>query len=203
MMKTRMITVNSNGNGMQDALDLTENVGLEMALTRKENLRLRLLAEELFGTMKSIAGNIEGSYFIEYEGKSFEINMVADIVMTAEMKEQFISVSSTGKNAAATSFMGKLRDMIGSVLLSMNTNPSMIQMGLMSMGSPGGYQIGETCYQWYMNGYRTAVDDRRGSDSEASEAWDELEKSIVANIADDIAISIVGSKVSIKISKAF
>ena len=38
---------------------------------------------------------------------------------------------------------------------------------------------------------------------EAAEAWDELEKSIVANLADDVSVKIEGSYVQIAITKAF
>lgn len=202
-MKTREIRVTSKGEGMDEALDLTEKVGNRSGLFRKEKLRLRLLAEELFGTMKSIAGDVEGVYFIENEGKSFEIHMAAEVILTSEMRDQFLSVSSSGKNAAAKSFMGKIRDMIASVVLSMNADPTMLQMGLMSSGSPIGYQGGYECYEWYMNKYKEAVKEMDPDSEEAGEAWDELEKSIVANIADDISISIVGSKVEIVIKKAF
>ena len=48
-MKTVVIKVNSSGTGMQDALDLSENLAADVGLSRSENLRLRLLAEELCG----------------------------------------------------------------------------------------------------------------------------------------------------------
>lgn len=200
-MKTKEITVTSRGDGMDEALEMTEALGRKSGLGRKENLRLRLLAEELFGTMKSIAGDVEGIYYVEKKDTRFDICMKAQVILTAEMREQFLSVSSTGKNAAAKSFMGKIRDMITTVVMSMNSDPTMLQMGIMSAGSPIGYQGGLECYEWYMNKYKEAV---RDSDPEGeSEAWDELEKSIVANLADDVSISIVRSEVEVKITKTF
>ena len=38
---------------------------------------------------------------------------------------------------------------------------------------------------------------------ESKEAWDELEKSIVANLADEVSVNTVSSTVEITISKAF
>ena len=76
-------------------------------------------------------------------------------------------------------------------MMSVGNNSSIIQPGLMAMGSPDGYQMGYISYQWYLN------------HDAPKEEWDGLEKSIVANIADDVSISIVGSKVDINISKAF
>lgn len=200
-MKTYEIKVTSKGDGMSEALDLTEKTGTGAGLDHKENLRLRLLAEELFGTMRSIAGDVEASYYLEYEGKSFDMHMRSEVELTSEMRDQFISVSSSGQNAAATSFMGKLRDMIATVMLSINENPAAVQMGLMSAGCPSGGQVGFESYEWCMNRYKDAI--RDSSSEDAGEAWDELEKSIVANIADDISISIVGTVVDITIRKAF
>ena len=45
-------------------------------------------------------------------------------------------------------------------------------------------------------------EDESKKDTE-NETWDELEKSIVANIADDVSVKIVGTSVEIIVSKAF
>ena len=39
--------------------------------------------------------------------------------------------------------------------------------------------------------------------ADADEAWDELEKSIVANLADEVTVNIVGNAVKIVITKTF
>ena len=46
-MKTRVITVNSNGEGIGEALRQTELVAQSYDLSNKETLQLRLLAEEM------------------------------------------------------------------------------------------------------------------------------------------------------------
>ena len=50
-----------------------------------------------------------------------------------------------------------------------------------------------------MNRYRDAVREGRAP----QEDWDELEKSIVANIADDVKIGIAGQDVEMVITKKF
>ena len=52
---------------------------------------------------------------------------------------------------------------------------------------------------WSMNRYKAAVKDGRAPE----EDWDELEKSIVANIADDVQIGIAGQDVEMVIIKKF
>lgn len=88
-------------------------------------------------------------------------------------------------------------------MLPKEDGASMLSMGLMSMGSPTGMRVENMDYMWSMNQYRTAVDQNRFADSKAEEAWDELEKSIVASIADEVKVHIVGSSVEITIIETF
>ncbi len=37
----------------------------------------------------------------------------------------------------------------------------------------------------------------------AEERWDELEKSVIANLADDVSVGIVGTTVEMTVTKAF
>ena len=41
------------------------------------------------------------------------------------------------------------------------------------------------------------------NDKSSNEAWDELEKSVLAKIADEIKVGVVGDKVEIVIYKSF
>ena len=200
-MKTQEIKILTDGTGMKEALAVAEKVGNDSGLNPKENLRFRLLSEELFGMMETVAGDVEARYWIEYEGKSFAIHFQSDIDLTLEMKDALIELSTKKENTAAKGFMGKIRDMIGSALLPRGDGPSPVTMGMMSMGSPGGYQVTGDVYEWSMMKYRAEMENRE--DEEADEAVDELEKSIVANIADEVSVRIVGSDAEITISKKF
>ena len=53
-----------------------------------------------------------------------------------------------------------------------------------------------------MRKYVDALSDRvRKNDSGAREAWDELEKSVVSHVADDVKVSIRGRNVEMTIFK--
>ena len=58
-MKTEKIVVTSQGQGIADALTLTEKAGVYAGLDKKPALHLRLLAEELIGLLRGIAGEVE------------------------------------------------------------------------------------------------------------------------------------------------
>ena len=204
-MKSTRITVTSGGLGMRDALDMTEKLGAESGLGEKENLHLRLLAEELFGMLRSIAGDVEAGYWLEFEKKAFELHMDAYITLTQEMRQQLLDVSTTGKNAAAKGLMGKIRDMIALKLLPTEEGPSDLALALMNVAwsSPTGNRIGNVAAEWSMNQYKSEVKSSGAQGADVEAARDELEKSIVANVADEVRIGIVGSNVEITIFKAF
>jgi hypothetical protein len=202
-MKLDEIVITNQGTGMHDALEATEKLGTDCGLGGKEILHLRLLAEELFGMAQSIAGELEGQYWVVQEGSRYEIHLKSEVELTKEMHKRFIDVSTQGENAAAKGFMGKLRNMIAVALLPKEDGASMLSMGLMSMGSPTGMRAENLDYMWSMNQYRTAVDHNRSADEQAEAAWDELEKSIVASIADEVNVHIKSSQVEITIIKTF
>ena len=190
-MKTARIKVTTRGEGMEEALAATEKLGTDSGLAHKEQLRLRLLAEELIGLMRGVAGSVEACYQAEQEERRFRLCLSADVTLDQEMRKQLLAASSNGKNAAARGFMGKLREMVAIVVLPK------------SQGSPRGYVSGADTYNWSMSTYMSEVKSKRGENAEADEAWDELEKSIVANLADEVTVQIVGHNAEITITKAF
>ena len=208
-MNTAEIFISSRGQGMQEALEETEKLGLDCGLDTKENLRLRLLAEELFGMVRSIVGDVEGVYQVKENEKHFDIRLNADVSLTREMRNQLISVSTEGKNAASKGFMGKLKDMISIALLPKDSSSTLFSdfsLGLMSIAGnsgPASQEASANAFYWSMNQYKQSVRKKSEDSEDAMEAWDELEKSIVANIADEVTVCIKGSNVDILIQKAF
>jgi hypothetical protein len=54
---------------------------------------------------------------------------------------------------------------------------------------------------WSLEGYRMEI--QQAEETKRKECWDELEKSIVANLADDVIVGIDGREVNIVIKKKF
>ncbi len=200
-MKSTSVKVNEKGKGISEALALTENIGKECGLERKPLLHLRLLAEEMFGMLRGIAGNVEADYWVENEGKHFELHMKSDIDMTFSLKDQFIAVSSSGKNEASKGFMGRIKVMIADIMLS---SKETIPYALVNtaVSYPMGATFDASAVVWSMALYKEDVQNHISENEKASEAWDELEKSIVANIADDVKVKIIGNDVEMKIIKS-
>ena len=203
-MKTENITISSRGQGIEEALAMTESLGTESGLAEEEKLHLRLLAEELLGMLRSVAGEVSADYWIIQEEKKFELHMQSEVILTDEMREQLISASTSGENAAGKGIMGKIRLMIEDVFLSRSMEAvitSGLAMSLMSSASATGQSSGADAYLWSLNQYKKEVEAKRMKDE--GEAWDELEKSIIAKIADEVTVWIMGSSVEIIVYKAF
>lgn len=204
-MKTREIAVTSRGLGMHEALEMTETLAAESGLEQNDVLHMRLLAEELFGMLNGIAGDVEAIYWMEIEGKSFEQHMKASVDMTVEMRDELLAAATSGKNEAAKGFMGKIRDMIAVKLLPSEGGPSDFAQALMNAAwsTPGNNLSVNTSDVWSLQQYKCEVESRREEGEAVREAWDELEKSIVSKIADEVKISILGSTAEIIVFKAF
>ena len=203
-MKTEIINISPNGTGMDKALELTEKTGAFCGLDNKSSLRLRLLSEELIELMRSFTDELIGDFWLEAVDNVVEIHLKTDIPMDLKTRKEIISVSSSGKNSAAKGMMGKIREMIEKATLPDDPETKAMAdqaLGLMALGSQMGTYQGS--YSWSMSNYVASIDKAYNVQPEAKEAKDELEKSIVANVADDITVHIVNSSVEVAIYKSF
>ena len=113
------------------------------------------------------------------------------------------------ENAAVKGFMGKIRQLIENGLYSIDEvgslqaeygNMTYVNLGMCEM-APGS-AIHTVDYMWSLENYRNSVGNAAESgDAQEKEAWDELEKSIVANIADDVRVGVKGNTVEMTIEK--
>ena len=61
------------------------------------------------------------------------------------------------------------------------------------------YSDGVDCYYlWSLEQYRNSV-----KKEEQAEAWDELEKSVIASVADDVIVGVKGKRADIIVVKKF
>ena len=200
-MKTETVGVFSSGNGRDKALDLTERTAAYCRLDKKSSLRLLLLSEELIELIRPFADMFHGDFWLETDGNNIEIHLKTEIPMDQKTRKELLSVSSSGKNSAAKGLIGRIREMIESVTLPDDPETKAMSdeaMSLMSLGCQMGSHYG-SAYSWSMNTYAASVSEKEADNGEAK---DELEKSIVANLADEVKVNIVGSDVEVVIFKS-
>ena len=199
-MKTEEITVKASGQGIERAVSETEELAFISGLSNKQCLHLRLLAEELLGLMQDVTGQGEARYTVEQCETTYVMELNADVKMTKEVRRKLIELSSRKENAAPKGFMGRLRDSIAAVFLPAGNTSTGMKVGLMGLGSPSDYGTYDT-YSWTMTQYMEGV--KKAQSEEAEEAMSEMERSIVASIADEVKVHIMGSHVKIMITKEF
>ena len=198
-MKSDVMIVSSRGDQIDKALNQVEKVTAYKGLTGKNALHLRLLTEEMMGMMRSITGETEGKFWIEDEDGVYQLHLRVETRMDSDKRDRLLSASSTGKNESAKGLMGRLRDFFDRGAdedISSFTSPLLYSDAYEHSSTP------TLDWEWSMTRYEEELFNRvRNNDSAAREAWDELEKSVVAKVADDVKVSIRGRSVEMIIVK--
>ena len=208
-MKSNICKLNKDLTCLETVLAEVEKVTIYNGLEDKKALRLRLLAEELCGMLPGLIENFSGEFWAENEGETYELHveLKADD-MNIDLRDELISVSKSGKNAAAKGIMGKIRAVAETMLLAAS-DPTLQALPAGEFYDYHGYNMGfgyidptiavETgyVYSWSLCNYKSAVEDKK------DDAYAELERSIVAKLADDIIVGVRGNNVEITVKKSF
>ena len=198
-MKTDVITVSSRGRQMEKALEQADKVAAYKGLSAKDALHLRLLTEEMMGMMRSITGEKEGTFWIEDQDGEYQLHLKVRAMLTSEEREQLLAVSSTGKNESAKGLMGRIRDFFdwgSDEDLATYTSPLLLPDAFEYTSSPS------LDWEWSMARYENALSTQiEQGDQNVREAWDELEKSVVSHVADEVKVSIRSGTVEMIIYK--
>ena len=173
-MKSDIIKIDNSGNGFQEALAQTTKTAQFRNLTHKETLQLRLCAEEMLSLARSVTGEMQATFWLESEGKQFDMHLSTKTVMDKEKRNNLIASATSRKNEAASSFLGKLRDAFEEAMVS-----------------EVDYSIPED-----------AVDDLANHPIVIPE-WDEYEQSILRKVADEVKIAVRGDTVDMTITKSY
>ena len=190
-MKSDVIAVSSREDRTEAVLKEAEKAAAYQELSKRDALHLRLLSEELMSMMRAITGDASGEFWIENRGPHCELHLAVNTPVDFRMRRQLLSASTSGKNETGRGFMGKLR----AFFEPLEEVPVCVELG------PDGVQS-ETI--WSMQVYQEELRRQLAEEKEGSaEAWDELEKSVIAHLADDVKVSIRGSEVEMTVIREF
>ena len=187
-MKTDIITVSSKGDRIGTALAQADKVAAYKGLTGKNALHLRLLTEEMMGMMRSITGETEGRFWIEDQDDEYRLHLQVDVRLSSEKRQKLLSTSSSGRNESAKGLMGRLRDFFdwGSDEDMASFSSPLFLPDMMEHSTTPALD-----WEWSMRRYENELSARmQKNDAAALDAWDELEKSVVTHVADDIKVYI-------------
>ena len=189
-MVSNKVYVNNKGIGRDQALSEVERMTDYLNLSYKSKMHIRLLTEEMLGMVSELGGDFNAEFWAEHEGGVCRLCLEADVVkMSTEKRDALIGVSTSGKNAAekgaAKGIRGKLKDLVKTYWLS---------------GADRSEKADDSSMHWSLSDYKGDIE--RQKDSGKAEEWDELEKSIVAKIADDVSVGVKGDTVEFIITKS-
>lgn len=176
-MKSDVIVIDNQGRGFSSAVAESRKVADYQGLNNQQSLHLQLITEEMLSMVRSVTGEVKASFWIENTGRRFRLNMTTEAVLDKEKRAELISASFSRKNAAANSFLGKLRDAFEQAMAS------------------------ETDHEYYELPKDLATD-LAGRDIEQQD-YDRYEVSVLRKLADDVRIGIVGKVVSMTVVKDF
>ena len=191
-MKSELIVVSSKGRGMDAALALADNTASQMGLSPREALHMRLLVEEMMNMVRSIIGDLEGKFWIDTEDRAYRLYLQMASLLDTEQRRQLISASTSGKNEAHRGIMGKIRAFFEP--MPIEDTPAYLSGTIVGSGA-------NEDLTWSMEAYRERLLNRKDTSDEAQDEWDELEKSVVSHIADNVTVSIRNYNVELMIYK--
>ena len=207
-MRTDITKIEGSGNGMELALNRTEGLADVLNLNRTKRLYLRLLAEEMFGMVKAVAGNFTANYWAEGEDDECSLVLDASTALSPDAAEELISVTPDYQNTPNAGmgimtkiwyiYMTAIHNFMDLTALdsaaSRSGGDDELLFGKLGRLDLDKEEAGEpTSYAWSLNQYRENV--AKGDTAAILAARDELEKSIIANIATDVKVGIVDNSV--------
>lgn len=194
-MKSLVCNLDSE-SATETALKEAEAFANLCGLSEKNSLHLRLLAEELLGMATGVLELHDGSFSIEAEKMKFRLCLTARAAVGEQAKSRLLEASSTGENALHKGISGKIRQALDFLLVS---PPSGVVIPIgMHGGMYGGILPSSASMEWSLECYRQSV-----ALEKKAQSWDELEKSILGKLADDVRIGVQSDRVEITIDKTF
>ena len=151
--------------------------------------------------LETINGAYNAELWFESSENEYKIHLSAKIKMSLQKREELLKASSSGKNAAYSGVMDRVREEmeIYGLMLEENAEDSIgTDIGVERLIGSDNEGEPKTAKEWRLSEYKGSLS--RQSDSQRIAAWDELERSIVANIANDVSAGIRNDNVEMVIS---
>lgn len=196
-MKTNVISITSDLAGRAEAMQEAERFSVYNGLTGKNAMHIRLLTEETISMVNGIVKDFEGDLWMESEptpsGLLCRICVAANVSVSEGQEEQLLDIATSGKNTEAVGILGKIRQLFRWSLQQTDTTSSLQTNTLSSWYAMG---VQDASY-WSLRQYTQQLQQQQPE----GEEWDELEKSIIAKLADEVRVGIRAERAEVVIEK--
>ena len=175
-MESEHVSIGNIQENFDRAEDILETYLFKIGVEGKNKLRFTLLTEEALRLVRSIVANETGiEMWFEGDNKISHIFLQVQGDFDANKKEEFVSVSSSGANNIKPTFFDELR----------------------------GIFVKPQKATWSLAEYTKELNEKKERDIYAQESWENLERSVIANFAKDIVVSVKDQVVLMDIIKDF
>ena len=198
-MRSNICKIEKGTKDLDAILKESERVAEYNGFSHKQTLQLRLLCEEIDGMLPHIIDDFDGELWIDFEEGVCKVNISIRIPeFNSGKKEELIGIAKNKKNASAVGIVGKIRDAIENFFLDEATAATSGVPCEFFYPSVGFGEYMDYSCLWSLQQYRYTVE----QDTQTEE-WDELEKSVIASVADDVIVGVKGKRADIVITKRF
>ena len=208
-MQTDQIKLNSTENDIAQALEEAERFSAYSGLTGKSAIHVRLLTEEALGMVRGILGDNPAQFWLESVKKGKKrlcrICITVQTDVNPNRRQELLDMSSSGRNAAAVGIVGKIRNIIElgmqgydeAARFQGDYGVAAANYAVMGMVYP---DASLDAFYWSLDTYKEQAS-KLENKREAEKVWDELEKSVVSKLADEVRVGIRRSKVELVVEK--
>lgn len=189
-MRTDKLWVNGSIRRNDEVNEILHDFAAAAKIAGKDFQHMTLLTEETLEMANNLVKNFDGEIWLRTTSSGYEIILEADV-----------RANDSSRPEAASGFMAKIAEMLNCSYMFENVAemPENLADALPDYMSYGSRETGSApvwAGNWALSAYRSNL---RASGSAVN--LDELEKSIVANIADEVTIGIHGRRIRLVISK--
>jgi len=175
-MESEHVLIGNIKDNFDRVEDILDNYLFRIGITGKNDLRFTLLSEEALRLARSIVEDDSGiEIWFEGDDKVSHIYLRIKGTFDANKEEEFVSISSSGTNSSDKTFFDELKR----------------------------FFVKPQKATWSLAEYTKELNEKKRQDKYAQDSWDNLERSVIANLANDIVVQVKDGIVVMDITKKF
>ena len=206
-MRSEKIHLKSGGKDVSKILELIESFSYELDLDDRNMLRIRLLGEELVGLVNSMDLEFDAEFWMEYDNVDDMLHLDLRTLVNPARQKEFLALSKSDPKKPK-GIMARIKGIVQNMMVSIDEADQLqlastqgVPYAMYGMMDAESSRVIDSAMVWSLQRYRSSVDQNVKNDEEAITGHDDLEKSVIANIADDVSVGIKDSRVSLVVTK--
>jgi len=198
---SREVAVGADLRSVEEATRQAEAFVASLALDEGTSRRIRLLTEETLEMVKALVGAFDGRMWLDAGPADLRIHLAGTASVNLAREKELLSLSTEGVNRSVRGVTARLSQFI---------RHHREYIDRLTHSAPGEEEGDDYLYlremdrggddvEWSMSEYRRILSEGGSATERRKAARDELEKSIVANLADELRVGVKGDQIRITV----